>query len=155
MNPETPFRFAMLLAAFLFTSIATAPLHAATALTEQNGKVHKVSPDEFDKARKEKDVVVIDVRSPEEYAAGRIPGAVLVPVSGKGSEAFATKVAEVARGKTPLVYCKSGVRSARAVEKMQALGIKQIIELPGGWVAWTRAEKEVEKGPPPKAPANK
>jgi rhodanese-related sulfurtransferase len=116
--------------------------------TPDTPAVKSVSPEEFDKARKEKDVVVIDVRSPEEFAAGRVPNAINIPVTGKGSEDFEKKATEASKGKTPLIYCMSGGRSARAAQKMRALGIRQIIEMPGGWAAWTQEKKEVEKGPP-------
>ena len=106
----------------------------------------QVGVEEFDKARQAKDAVVIDVRSPDEFAAGHIPGAVNVPVAGKGSENFDKKVAAVAKDKTVLVHCRSGVRSSKAVEKMRQMGVAGIIELPTGWVAWSEAGKPVEQG---------
>jgi len=130
-----------LVCGFLNPSLAVAEAQSDTK------PVAKVSVEEFDQARRKDNTVVIDVRSPDEFAAGRIPDAVNVPVSGAGSEAFEKRVAELTRGKTALLYCRSGTRSARAAEKMQAMGIKPIIEFPGGWVAWTKAEKPVEKGP--------
>lgn len=116
---------------------------------EPKPTVTKLSADAFDKARKDKDVVVIDVRTPEEFAAGRIPGAINIPVTGAGAESFDAKVAQAAKGKTPYIYCRSGRRTLTAIEKMQALGIKSIVELEGSWLAWTAASKEVEKGAAP------
>lgn len=136
-----------LLVAAAMVAIASAP--ARPADEKPATSVKKVTPDEFDKSRKEKDVVVIDVRSPEEFAAGRVPGAVNVAISGRGSEDFEKRIVEASKGKTPLIYCRSGIRSARAAVKMQELGIKSIVEMPAGWVGWTGAGKEAEKGPAP------
>ncbi|QOV89158.1 rhodanese-like domain-containing protein [Humisphaera borealis] len=142
MRCATPLCFVL-----LTLTCFTAPAWSADEKKPEPSAVTKSSPDQFDKARHEKDAVVIDVRSPEEFAAGRVPGAVNIPVTGAGSEAFDKRVAEVAKDKTPLVYCRSGNRSAKAVEKLKAMGFRSIIEMPGGWVAWSQAGKDVEKGP--------
>lgn len=130
-----------------------APLHAGDATppnpaaTKPASTVQRVDVEGFDKARQAKDAVVIDVRSPEEFAAGHVPGAVNIPVTGKGSVGFDEKVSAAAKGKQPLVHCRSGVRSAKAVERMQKLGIVGVVECPAGWVGWSGAGKPVEKGP--------
>jgi phage shock protein E len=108
--------------------------------------VKKLSVDEFDKARQADGAVVLDVRSPDEYAAGHVPGAVNVPVTGKGSEAFDKAVAAIDRDKPVLVHCRSGVRSAKAVAKMREMGFAHLAEFPGGWVAWEGAGKPIEQG---------
>ena len=111
--------------------------------------VTKLSVDEFDQGRQVKNAVVLDVRSPEEYAAGHVPGAVNVPVTGKGSAGFDKTVAAIDRERPVLVHCRSGVRSAKAVEKMRAMGFAHLAEFPGGWVAWEGAGKPTEQGATP------
>jgi rhodanese-related sulfurtransferase len=117
-----------------------------TPATKPTAAAKKVSVEEFDKARKEKGAVVLDVRSPEEFAAGHVPDAVNVPVTGKGSGTFEKTVGAIDKSKQVLVHCRSGVRSAKAVEKMSAMGFEHLVEMPGGWVAWNEAGKPIEKG---------
>lgn len=76
--------------------------------------------------------VAVDVREPDEYAAGHIPGAVLLPLG---------QVAELAEQKLPdknaawLVYCRTGRRSAEALVKLEALGYRNLYDL-GGILVW-------------------
>lgn len=85
------------------------------------------------------DVVVLDVRTPEEYAAGHIPGAVNIDVNDDG---FAARVAELDRSARYLVHCSANVpegRSARAMSTMTGLGFDSLGNLVGGYAAWTEA----------------
>ena len=123
-----------------------APTTRPTPATKPASTVKRVEVEEFDKARQAANAVVVDVRSPEEFAAGHVPGAVNVPVSGKESEEFDKKVMAVATDKTVLVHCRSGTRSAKAVERLRQMGVAEIIEFPKGWVAWSEAGKPIEKG---------
>ena len=80
-------------------------------------------------------VEVIDVRTPSEYAAGHIRGAVNIPVQ---SPDFAARVAALDPAGTYAVYCRSGNRSQPAVAAMEQAGIAGVYELaPGtnGWMA--------------------
>ncbi len=76
--------------------------------------------------------VLLDVRTPEEFREGRIPGAVNVSLQTIG------QVASVVQDKdTPLyVYCRSGVRSRQAVSALQHMGYTHVKNL-GGIAAWT------------------
>lgn len=105
------------------------------------GQVPKLSVEEFDEKRKEKDTVVIDVRTPDEYKAGHVPGAVNINVT---DEAFDEKVAALDQGKTYLVYCAIGRRSARATERMKTR-LDKLYDFSGGMTAWQKAGKPVEK----------
>ncbi len=72
--------------------------------------------------------MIIDVRSPEEFAAGHIVGAVNINVD--GSE-FESRIAELDPDEPYLVYCYSGNRSARAADQMEAAGIQDIADAGG------------------------
>jgi len=85
--------------------------------------------------------VILDVRTPGEYAAERIVGAVLLDYR---SPSFRRELANLARDATYLVYCRSGNRSAGAVEVMAQRGFTRIYELAGGILAWKRAGLPVE-----------
>lgn len=68
---------------------------------------------------------LIDVRTPEEFAAGHLEGAVNIPVDQLGS-----RLKEVGPGTTPVVvYCRSGARSARAVRTLRAAGFEAVHDL--------------------------
>lgn len=76
--------------------------------------------------------VAVDVREPDEYAVGHIPGAKLLPlgeVNSRAAEVLPEKKA------TWLVYCRTGRRSAEAVQKLDALGYSNLYDL-GGILSW-------------------
>lgn len=83
-----------------------------------------------------KDLVVLDVRTPEEVAAGALPGAINIDLS---SPDFTRQMAELDRDVPYFVYCRSGNRSAQAVKIMQDLGFGEIYELDGGILDWAEA----------------
>ena len=76
--------------------------------------------------------VAVDVREPDEYAVGHIPGAKLLPLGEVLSHA-----AEVLPDKRApwLVYCRTGRRSADAVQKLASLGYENLYDL-GGILSW-------------------
>ena len=76
--------------------------------------------------------VAVDVREPDEYAVGHIPGAKLLPLG-----QVIDRAAEVLPDKNALwlVYCRTGRRSADAVQKLEALGYTHLRDL-GGILSW-------------------
>jgi rhodanese-related sulfurtransferase len=120
---------------------------AATVFAEDNAatksEVRNVKPDEFEKLSKEKDAVILDVRTPKEYADGHIAGAVNVDWNSKD---FAEKVGALDKSKTYLVHCAVGGRSARACEKLSKMEFPHLYNLEGGITAWQREGKTVERG---------
>ena len=83
-------------------------------------------------------VQIIDVRTPEEFAEGHIPGAVNIAVQDAG---FADQVSRLDPTGTYAVYCRSGNRSKSAVAGMQRAGITSIYELESGTTGWVAAGK--------------
>ena len=93
---------------------------------------HKISAEEAYEMMVSQEVVIVDVRTPEEYDGGHIPNAILVPNESIGDvmpEALPDKEA------TLLIYCRSGRRSKEASEKLLKLGYKSIYEF-GGIIDW-------------------
>ncbi|KAK8187797.1 Rhodanese-like domain-containing protein, partial [Phyllosticta capitalensis] len=98
--------------------------------------------------------LLIDVRSPAEYAAGAIPCAVNLPVNSAMDTLFASpEDFEDKLGfprpdaKRPLVfYCKAGVRSRAAAELAKQAGFEDVREYPGSWLDWEGRGGEVVKG---------
>lgn len=76
--------------------------------------------------------IILDVRRPDEYQAGHIPGAINIPNETIGSEAL-PQLPD--KDQAILVYCRSGNRSKQASEKLAALGYTQVLEF-GGILDW-------------------
>ncbi|MEA4914384.1 MAG: rhodanese-like domain-containing protein [Christensenella sp.] len=77
-------------------------------------------------------IIILDVRTQEEYDAGHIPGAILVPnetIVDKQPELLPDLDAEI------LVYCRSGNRSAQAAKKLIAIGYTNVVDF-GGIIDW-------------------
>ena len=79
------------------------------------------------------DTQVLDVRSPHEFAAGALPGAVNVSV---GDPEFDRKVGALDRSRPVLVYCAGGSRSRKAVPRLKALDFETIRHLHRGYLSW-------------------
>ena len=79
------------------------------------------------------DAVVLDVREQDEYDAGHIPGAVLLPVGTINEETAASAIS--GKDTVVLVYCRSGNRSKTASQALADLGYTQIYEF-GGIKDW-------------------
>jgi rhodanese-related sulfurtransferase len=86
-------------------------------------------------------VTLIDVRTPEEYEGGHIPGARLVPLS------KIVHLDDLPHEGTVVLYCRSGQRSARARTTLAARGIEGLLDLEGGIKAWMAAGGNVVAGP--------
>lgn len=93
-----------------------------------------ISPQEMEKLRKEQaDLILIDVRTPQEVAAGKIEGAMEIDFH---SPDFRTQLNDLDRDKPYGVYCKKGARSAGAFKMMQELGFTRVYDMEGGYDAW-------------------
>lgn len=86
------------------------------------------------------DIVIVDVRTPPEFAEGHLGRAIEIDFN---ADDFATRIDELDPAATYLVYCRSGSRSANATAMMRSVGIDRIYELDGGIVAWTEAGLDV------------
>ena len=85
---------------------------------------------------------ILDVRTPEEYAAGHIAGAVLLDFN---SPDFADKTEGLPKAATYLVYCRSGGRSAKAAALLREKGFPEVLEIKGGIVDWQKEGLPVVK----------
>jgi rhodanese-related sulfurtransferase len=86
--------------------------------------------------------VVIDVRTPGEYAGGYIWDAINIDYS---SPDFKDRVAELAKNFTYIIYCRTGARSNLARNVMKELGFKYVINMTGGYSDWAAAGLPVNK----------
>ena len=108
-------------------------LSSCTAPGSSTSGYRQISMDEAVKMMKdEKNYIILDVRRPDEYAEGHIPGAINVPNEEIGTE----EIAELPdKSQLILVYCRSGRRSKEASEKLVKLGYTNIVEF-GGILDW-------------------
>lgn len=81
-------------------------------------------------------LVILDVRTPEEYAEGHLDGAVLVDFY---EPDFADQLAALDKDVPYLVYCRSGNRSGQTIPLMQQLGFDSAVDVDGGILAWAAA----------------
>ena len=93
------------------------------------------------------DEQLIDVRTPEEFLAGHLTGAVNINIYDAD---FAQRIAQLDKNRPVLVYCKAGGRSKDAAGQLAALGYT-VSELQGGTLAWANAGKALETAEPAKS----
>lgn len=111
---------------------AVAPEGVAATLHVVNDVL---SPDDY-RARLagDPDVQLLDVRTPREYQEGHIEGALNIDFLNKG--AFEAGIKQLDPERPVMLYCRSGRRSAKAAEQLEALGFREVHDLRGGYQAW-------------------
>lgn len=82
-----------------------------------------------------KEVVLLDVRTPEEYAEKHIPEAQLLDIN--DAKNFMDGLEQMDKSRAYFVYCRSGARSGRACSVMQQYGFPVTFNLLGGILEWT------------------
>jgi len=102
-------------------------------------------PDDVDVAtveaiRQNPGVYLLDVREPDEYAAGHIPGITLIPMGEVGA-----RLAELPRDKEIIVTCRTGNRSGQVADLLREQGFTNVHNMTGGIVAWEEAGYAVEQ----------
>lgn len=84
-------------------------------------------------------VFLLDVREPDEYAAGHIPGITLIPMGD-----VPARLAEIPTDKEVIVTCRSGNRSGQIADYLRAQGFTNVHNMEGGILAWESAGFEIE-----------
>ena len=102
-------------------------------------------PDEVDvetvaAIRQNPGVYLLDVREPDEYAAGHIPGITLIPMG-----EVASRLTELPRDKEIIVTCRTGNRSSQIADLLREQGFTNVHNMTGGIVAWEEAGYAVEQ----------
>ena len=91
----------------------------------------------------QKDFVVLDVRTPGEFSEGHLAGAVNVDLLAPD---FAARLSAMDRGKSYLVYCRTGNRSTKAVHTMEQLGFRSVHHMVSGIVGWEKKGLPLSRG---------
>jgi len=87
--------------------------------------------------------LLVDVRTPKEFASGHIAGA--INIDWKNKVEFNAKIKEIAKDKTVLIYCHSGHRSGLATQFLKEQGYSKIYNLETGIMGWKAANFDVAK----------
>ena len=101
-----------------------------------SGSITNLTVEEFASTIKDSSVVVLDVRTPEEFNSGHIAGAVNIDFQ---SGNFEHEVLQLDKSKTYAVYCRSGNRSGQATAIMADNGFSSLFNLSGGMNDWSAA----------------
>jgi len=90
----------------------------------------------------DRSLVVLDVRTPAEYADGHIPGAINIP-----HDQIGARIAELAdaRESDIVVYCGSGKRASLALGVLEKQGFKRIYHLAGDYTRWSEEKRPIVK----------
>jgi rhodanese-related sulfurtransferase len=104
--------------------------------------ITSVSVSQFAKASENNNATVIDVRTAQEFSEGHIPNAVNADVN--DPEAFERYLETLDKDNMYLVYCRSGNRSATAMQLMQDKGFTNIVNLSGGIQDWQKSGYALE-----------
>jgi rhodanese-related sulfurtransferase len=102
----------------------------------------EISPQQAARIVESNNAVIIDVRTQEEWDAGHIPGAIHIPLSEVKGRLDEFKAFE---GKTLVMQCRSGKRSASAGKILLSAGYENVSNLTGGINAWGKAKLPVEQ----------
>jgi len=87
-------------------------------------------------------ILILDVRSPQEYAAGHVPGAINLPHTSVASQ---IKTLQKHKNETIVLYCKSGHRASIAEQTLTDAGFKQLLHLDGDMDGWQAGNYPIEK----------
>jgi rhodanese-related sulfurtransferase len=107
-----------------------------TACGGSSANVTNLDVDGFASNIKNPGVVVLDVRTPGEFATGHIENAINIDVEGM---TFDSEIAKLDKNVEYAVYCRSGRRSAVATEKMAEAGFTKLTNLQDGVISWQSA----------------
>ena len=99
--------------------------------------IQNITPEEahvlIQKNKDNPDLVVLDVRTPEEFAEGHIKNAINLNYY---SESFRDDLDKLDKDKTYITHCRSGGRSGKTIDMMKELGFEEVYNMTGGIVGW-------------------
>lgn len=112
---------------------SSSPATSSSSQSSAKSSAQHMAAGDFATAVDKPGTIVLDVRTPAEYASGRLPKAQNINLE---SPDFATRIGSLDKSATYAVYCKSGRRSNAAMEQMTAAGFTHVYDLTGGIGAW-------------------
>lgn len=118
----------ILMAAFVATAVS------AVAQPVPDSTTHTLRAKKFNRWRQQSNTIVLDVRTPEEFKEGHIPGARNIDV--KQDSSFRQQVLQLDPSKRYLLYCRTGKRSTKAMVILTQAGFPKLYQLKGGIESW-------------------
>jgi len=110
------------------------------SVDQDGSKISLISASELNKVNK--DILLIDVRTPEEYASGHLENSVNIDYK---ADNFKELIAELDTNQDVYVYCKVGGRSNNSAKMMKKMGFKKIYDLEGGILQWEKEDFKIVK----------
>lgn len=123
-------KITMLLMLFMFSF---------TGFAQNSDVISVITADKYKKEIEKENVQLVDVRTPEEFQEGHIQGAKNIDFF---SEDFLAQFEALDKDEPVYIYCRSGNRSAKASKKLSDAGFKKIVDLEGGFKAWTSGNQQ-------------
>ena len=125
------FVFRSLLVTAALACVAVAHADEPTPLIKQDALLERIE-------HKDTAMIILDVRTPEEFAAGHVPGAINIPYTH-----LPARLSELpgAGDKEIVLYCATGVRAERAAERMREQGYTRLLHLDGDMKAWEEKKR--------------
>jgi rhodanese-related sulfurtransferase len=102
-----------------------------------------VKVEEFKKGIQQKGVQLVDVRTPKEFKAGHVKGAILINFYDDNFNQISEQ--KLDKNQSVYLYCRSGGRSAKAAKMFKDAGFKKVYNLLGGFNAWLASGQKIEK----------
>ncbi len=132
----------LLFITFLYISLVSCGQKQKESSEDQSteSKVSLISPSELNKVSE--DILLIDVRTPEEYASGHIENSVNIDFK---ADNFKELVAELDKNQDVYVYCKVGGRSGKSAKILEGMGFNKVYDLDGGILQWEKEEFKIVK----------
>jgi len=115
---------------------AIASVGLLAGCSSSNEAIKKVNPVEFSEVIAQPGVIILDVRTPEEFNAGHIENAININVADSN---FSSEVSKLDKNATVAVYCRSANRSGVATKEMAELGFTDMYDMQGGIIDWEAA----------------
>jgi rhodanese-related sulfurtransferase len=121
-------------------------------IREARSRVREIDADTAAEMMDRQGVLMLDVREPYEFERSHIPAAVLVPrgtLEGAADPNNPHRIEALytARGRTIIVVCETGARSAMAADTLQQMGFEDVYNLAGGLKLWEAEDLDLEPGP--------
>lgn len=113
----------------------------SSLLSSCTAQSSRLTADEFEQHMQQANVLLVDVRTPQEFVQGHLRGAVNIDIY---SDNFLTRMQALDTTQTLLLYCQSGNRSKQALQMLSESGFKAVYDLDGGVLEWIKEGKVTE-----------
>ena len=121
----------------------TSTSNASQTQEQNSGTFTNVSVTELNTAISEGgEFIILDVRTPGEVASGYIEGTEKIDINNSN---FKSGAAKLDKSETVYVYCRSGHRSQNASKVLISMGFKDVINVEGGFIAWSQKGYKIVK----------